>query len=673
MDPQALSQRLHGQIARYLSDFAGKAAPAVQVLPTELADNSTLQELIGELNKGTAHIHDLGRGYKLTPVGPPGTLLQYIVHRVNNIDSYDSPMTGQEMDDTFGAKYMANPRLSFHHLYTWLNKNPQLITEALACRDNLQKMVVRGIGMSVKEINGTPHVALLKGENNPMLGFPPVISPFTDLVYANYGAHQHPMWVPLLDLWYSYPIAPTYASGLNGHDNEWLISNHGPRYKAEMDDIKPSWVSNLDPEAFGLSKEEVADVFPPLVFDDIQPETLAVTADKIPMDQLIQLGLRGKMDEALFRAYRARGGNIETFGDLPFISANIAQALASHQMERGDMFIPALHNPNLTPGNLVNLILDPNFLPANDTGGEKGESHMKSVFRNPSFNDDVANEMLDVIVFAQFCPVPVPALHRYLLGNLGADDGLSWSPEAAIAQAFHPEVDDPKSTTTAFNNSMVSEQYLRAFDHYYSLHPDEDGSDFYTTMLTGARLSDTTIADLVETAQAGQSIAGLSPSDLKEVLISIAEQNPHLTPRSMLHLAKVGCEGLLKRETLPEGVQIALAEQVLDLDQASALAEVPDLSTQAAEALLHHIEDKSAVEEEDDVRWLARRIASKHTIPTMALEKFLSREGHELASKPFNEETDIILPPLQRGIVEGLQYRKLHEGVYKLLDVPVGA
>jgi hypothetical protein len=681
MDPHALANRLNGQIARYLADFTGKAAPAAQVLPTEHADDSTLRSLLFELDGGTAHIHDLGRGYKVLPSSPPGVLFQYIVHRANNLEGYDSFLTAQDLDDTFKIKSISNPRITLYHLYTWLSKNPQLFSEAIACRDNLQKMLLRGIGIPVKTINSTPHVALLKGENSPFMGFPPVISPCTDLVYANYGANQFPMWVPLLDLWYSYPLAPNYASGVHGHDNEWLISNKGPRYKAEMDDIKPSWVSDLDPETMSLSKEEVPDVLPPIVLDDIQPEALAATADKIPMDQLTQLGFRGKMDQTLFRAFLTRGGNVMTFANLPFISANIAQAIASHQMEENVASIPALHNPNLTPGNLVNLILDPNFIPVRDFGQEIFANRMKSIFKNPAFNEDVANELLDlliagnlwrhIVLFAQNCPAPVPAIHRFFLGALGGDDSLAWSPEAAIAQAFHPEVDDSKNVPTAFNNSQISEQYLRAFDHYYSLHPDEDGFTFYQTMLTGARLSERVVADLV----VGKTLAGIDDEEFSDLLNAIAEQNPHLSPRAMIHLIKDGCNGLLRRDSLPEGVQLAIVEQILDIDQAAALVEMPNLSAQAAEALLHRIEDKAALEEEEDVLWVARRLASRHDIPAMALEKFLSREGHEQAAKEFGEETEAmpLLSPLQHGIVEGLQYRRLHEESYKLLDVPVGA
>lgn len=685
MDSLVTASKLQGQVTSYLADFAGNAGAPREVLPAQHRDNPLLPELVGKLWDGSTHIHDLGRAYKHAPHSPPALFYKYLVHRVKNIDAYDSKDTGAKLDTDFFNEQAAGKAGAHHelvtprHLNEWMDANAHLPLEALNHRDNLQNMVTKGIGLNVKMINSEPHVAMTRGLNTPHVGPEHALSSFADLPHTGFGKHQHHMWIPVKDLWYAFPTTPPYPRGTHGHENEWLFTHGGERYQAEPEDIKTSWANELDPLHFRPEGDIVADDLPQLPYDTTPPDVIDASAADMTLDQLFVLHARGRMGLSAYQEYRRRGGALQAVADVPFVPNREATELALHQLELGDNAILALHNPNLTSGDLVNIVKHPNFIPEPDIDQAKFSSYLRSIARNPSFNSDVGDLLMEQIVdrdlhhhavlMAQHSPIPLKALHRYLLGALGAGDTVNWSPEFAIAKAFNDkDAPDPKKVPTAFNNSANTEQYLRALTYHYGQNTDDvdEASNVYHRMLTGARMSESTTSSLVDQFLAGKPLDGLSMEEYGELLEEVARFNPQLSPRAMLHFAKIeeGRTGLLQRGWLPEGVQLELADKVDSDTQVDLLVSRADLAPSAAESVLAHISDlNSQIVEEDDLRWIGRHLAGNYAIPMAVLEKYMTKEAKEIAARfTDDEEADPAilgnLSPLERGLLHGIFWRK---------------
>jgi hypothetical protein len=612
-------------------------------------------------------------------------LYKYIVHRVKNIDAYDSKDTGAKLDTDFFNEHAAGNAGSHHelvtprHLNEWLDQNAHLPLEVLNHRDNLQNMVTNGIGLNVKMINSEPHVAMTRGLNTPYVGPEHALSSFADLPHTGFGRHQHHMWIPVKDLWYGYPVTPPYPRGTHGHENEWLFTHGGERYQADPEDVRTSWAGELDPLHFRSEGDIVADDLPQLPYDTTPPDVIDANASNLTFDQLHVLHARDRMGPLAYKEYRQRGGAPQAIADVPHLPNREATELALHQLDLGDKTILALHNPNLTPGDLVNIVKHPNFIPERDVGQEKFSSYLRSITKNPSFTSDVGDFLMEQIVdrelhnhavlMAQNSPVPLKELHRYFLGALGGGDTVNWSPEFAIANSFNDkEAPDPKKVPTAFNNSAIAEQYLRALTRHFEQNPDDadDASNVYHRMLTGARISENTAASLTEQFLAGNPLEGTSMEEYGELLEEVARFNPHLSPRAMLHFARFeeGRMGLLRREWLPEGVQLELADKADNEMQIGLLVERADLAPSVADSIVSRISDLNGqITEEEDLRWIGRHLAGNNAIPMSTLEKHMTKEAKEIASKFMDEDEAPIsilggLSPFERGLLHGIFWRK---------------
>lgn len=701
MDPTVTASKLHGQVASYLADFAGKAGAPRGVLNAEHRDDDILNEGVDKLWSGQAHVHDLGKAYKYAPHGPPALLYKYIVHRVKNLDGYDSKDTAHNLDHDFFREHDAgtgdhHSRVTTHHLNEWLNLNPHLVAEALVHKDNLQSMVTRGIGLNLKMINSEPHVAMTRGLNTAHVGPEHALSSFADLPDTGFGRHQHRMWMPVKDLWYAFPTSPMSARGIHGHENEWLFTHSGERYRAEPSDVRGSWASLLEP--MGWPSEVTPDNVPDLPYDDISADALDANALHMPFDQLKTLHALGQLGPEAYKAYRVRGGSAAAVADSPYMKGNEARELAMHQMESGAMSNLALHNPNLTPGDLVNIVKHPDFIPEKDLEQLKFASYLRSITKNPSFNSDVASKLMErisdgdlhkhAVHLAHYTPVPIPGLHRYLLGALGAGDTVEWSPEFAIADAFNDtDEDNPTRTPTAFNNTQNTDRYLRALEHYYTQNPDDADSarNVYHKMLTGARMDEGLTASLVETHQAFKTLPGIDMEDASDLLEDVARFNEHLTERSMIHFAQIpeGRQGLLKRDWLPENVQLELADKIDDQNDVAMLIDRADLFPTTADSILRRAQGDETgpadqMAEDDDLRWIGRHVANNPAVPNEILERHMTLGAKKLASVAMDEDTAEpyllgTMTPLERGLLDGLWARKSNPTSHIVHPLPPGA
>jgi hypothetical protein len=686
MDSLVTASKLQNQVTSYLADFAGNAGAPKEVLPAKNRSPGVLSDLVDKLWDGEAHVHDLGRAYKHAPHHAPALLYKYLVHRVKNIDAYDSKDTGAKLDTDFFNEHAAGNAGSYHadvtprHLNEWLDLNAHLPLEVLNHRDNLQKMVTRGIGLNVKMINSEPHVAMTRGLNTFHVGPEHALSSFADLPDTGFGRHQHHMWIPIKDLWYGYPAAPPYPRGEHGHENEWLFTHGGERYQAEPDDVHTNWASELDPMQFRPEGDIVADDLPQLPYDTMESAELDGNVSEMTFDQLRVLHARNRMGQAAYQEYRQRGGAPQAIADVPHMPNREATELALHQLDLGDKNILALYNPNLTPGDLINIVQHPNFIPENDPGQEKFGSYLRGIAKNPSFSEDVANNVMTqisdkdlhnhAVLLARYSPVPVRALHRYFFGALGAGDTVPWSPEVAIAKAFNDEdAPNPTQIPTAFNNSAITDQYLLALINHFAKNPDDadDARNIYHRMLTGARISEGTTATLVENFFAGNPLEGTSMEEYGDLLEDVARFNPHLSPRAMIHLAKTeeGRDGLLSREWLPEGVQVELAGQADSDTQIELLAERADMTPLVADSIVASVKNPDHGIDDEGMLWVGKCLGGNLAIPMPILEKHMTKEAKDIAAAATNDdEADPLtlesLTPLERGLLHGI-FRRMED------------
>lgn len=225
--------------------------PSVDSDPYVHTKHSELTRQIGEaLHQGKATLGDLYRSHKHTPHSPPSLFLKYLVHRVNNLDKY-----GELADDLKDRAFLdlhqqgkaaeKNGHVEPHHLHTWLRKNPKLVSALVNHRNRLHAAILRGCGPKTRKINGEWHVALTRGLNSEFMGPEFTLASFSDKQDSGFGTRMHHAWVPLKDLWYSYAMGPKYPAGEHGHENEYLVSHTGTRFKANPEDVRENRFNSM--------------------------------------------------------------------------------------------------------------------------------------------------------------------------------------------------------------------------------------------------------------------------------------------------------------------------------------------------------------------------------------------------------------------------------------------
>jgi phosphoinositide 3-/4-kinase-like protein len=187
---------------------------------------------------------DLFRSYKHTPHQPASVFLKYLVHRINHLDEYEDPVRGVGLDVEFlkhhqkGDASRKNGHLAPQDFHVWMHTHPTMPEQLLVDKAKLHAELSRGVGLNIRDIAGTPHVALTRGLKSDIMDHEHALSSWSDLVNSGFGSYMHHAWVPLKDLWYSYQFGDEEAGGDAGHENEYLVSHTGPRFEAEPHDVK---------------------------------------------------------------------------------------------------------------------------------------------------------------------------------------------------------------------------------------------------------------------------------------------------------------------------------------------------------------------------------------------------------------------------------------------------
>jgi hypothetical protein len=664
MDPKKTSDQIHGQVATYLSDFAGQSEPHKDVLSGPRRDSEVLHAAMDKINSGECTVHDLARAYKHSPHSPPAVLMKYVAHRVNNLDGYNSSHKGHLLDHAFmasigsGGASVHNNEVSPRHLNHWLLTNPGLIESVLHNKQNLSNLAYKS-GLNIRKINGEPHVALTRGLNTPVMKPEMPLASFSDMNHSGFGMYQHHVWMPLKDLWYSFPASPNAAQGSFGHENEWVLSNSGQRYIAKNDDIKTSHFSavngHLDPELVALGGLE-----------DDTAATLISSGRLAPShaERLHELGLLGPKTLGVVSTQ----GVPPIFANHSAVHPDIALAQAMKLSddwaeENSTHALIALNNPNLTAKDLSTVATSPTFPVANKNLRTRA---LTAIASHPSFNEAVGADLVAdsrsdpqnmLPIIARNAQVPCLALHRALIEGLDAGETCPYSPAKTVASCFTTSSTNGfpvGATPQAFNNTRNSERYLRALADYFGKYGDEleSPSDVYTTMLSGARLDDTTLNVLVDLSKNNQPLSGLTPQQHAEVFAEMARWNPTLTPRQLLKLSELPecAEELLNRDgLLLSPVQVNIAKTANDAASAK-LALREDLSVEAADVLLKKLSTGG-----NGVIFKVASIARNPRIPIFTIEKHVNHESsaefanavaHGLSERAKEAGIDLPEPPV---------------------------
>jgi hypothetical protein len=642
MDPKKTAEQIQGQTSSYLSDFAGQSAPHRDVLSGIRRNSATLNETMDKIHSGTCTVHDLAKAHKTSPASPPAVLLKYLAHRVNNVESYHSTQTGHTLDHDFMASVQEGPALQHNsevtprHLNEWMLTNPQLLEGALTHKAKIASLASMS-GMNVRKINGEPYVAMTRGLNYAAMKNDKPLSSFSDSEDSGAGTTQHHVWMPLSDLWYSFPMSPPSSRGTRGHEGEWLFSNKAQRYLARAQDIKPSYFSSsptdLDPDFVAIGGLE----------DDVASEL--VSGGRVEMDQiknLHNLGLLGP--KTLVAAHKMFGHLPPTFANHPAIPRNIAagHALTLDGAKPVDDLVNshallAMSNPNLQPEDLKTIISSPKFptLAGIVDYSLVGKAIIK-IASHPSFNDGVCSDLVENLkrspsylmpqfflpLIAKNAQEPSMALHRVLIAGLDARGACPYAPAATVAACFANG-----GAPLAFNNTKNSERYLRALADYFKDQGEnaEDPYQTYSAMLSGARMDDTTLQTLVDLSRSGRPLAGTTQGQHDRILADVAESNIHLTPRQLTILSGLpGCaDALLHRSNfLPAAVQVNLMTH-LKTHEVNQLASRPELSLGAAELILKRASTLSG----ESLHLATVQVAQNPHIPVAVIEKFVNHES----------------------------------------------
>jgi hypothetical protein len=189
--------------------------------------------------------------YKHNPHHRNSGVLKYLIHRVENIDSYRTPDGAKAADADFLKRrqqamklahvhgYDAESQHDIHYLHNLVFKAPHLIDGLLKHQEKLhnylknrQEKAKTGLAIdrTIKNINGEPHVALFRGLKNGERKPDPLISSYSDTKQSLGGRVEkhHAHWVPLKNVWYSYDLGPSEAHPSHRFpaQDEYIVSPH---------------------------------------------------------------------------------------------------------------------------------------------------------------------------------------------------------------------------------------------------------------------------------------------------------------------------------------------------------------------------------------------------------------------------------------------------------------
>ena len=171
--------------------------------------------------------------------------LKYLVHRIENHDTYASASRDQQwgMYEAFLAHHQQgkaaekNGEIRVVDLHTFLLNNPHLIRQIKTHRRKLHDVIREQTPWAIKTINGEEHVALTRGLDTETPSKDHSLASYADVLNTGFGEHMRHRWVPLKHVWYSYDAGNLSATSWEfGNENEFLVSPHEEK-KAEASDI----------------------------------------------------------------------------------------------------------------------------------------------------------------------------------------------------------------------------------------------------------------------------------------------------------------------------------------------------------------------------------------------------------------------------------------------------
>jgi hypothetical protein len=587
------------------------------------------------------------------------------------------------MDEEFfreqgaGSAREQHCQVTARHLNHWLSINSNLVSEALAHRDELHGAILRDIGLNVRKINSEPHVAMTRGLWSNQMKGEMALSSFGDVEDTGFGGYQHHVWMPLKDLWYGFPAAPRGTQGNHGHENEWLFSNSASRYQARDIDVTPSIFQSAFPGEIAIHNADLSRD------DDI---ARGIAEGRLTKEHAITLSGLGKLGPLSLQAALAQGLDKNSVIADRLIPREVAlQTYHSLLGPSNTKWADALSNPNLNEEDLGNAMASfphlegyhPQFL----------TKAVSTVAAHPSATEKVLSQLVDYSLqaghagtllpsIAKSAKIPSMALHRALIEGL--DTHATWMPSKTIARCFglsDLQIGSAKKAATqiptAFNNSQNSERYLRALASYFKDDTDEPmAKSAYHSLLCGGRINDTTMGALLDIHQGEQNLPGVTPAQHRELLGEMARFNPHLSNRQLIRLSNFaeGAEGLVNRSgTMPVAIQQAIAENA-DFAESGAgagntrwphvvinLATRSELAPSVADTLLKRL---STSTDRYTPSLAAFSIAANPLVPTEIVLKHVQ-------SRDPQEQT-----PFEKRLIEGLKQRGSYE--HMILPVPVG-
>lgn len=237
-DREHLDKKINKKIQKGIKDDALSSLPDVN-------DNNTIEESFefGQDKKNPISASTLLRHYKHSPHHPASLALKYIVHRLENADSYKDPVKSKKLDSDFmklhqqGKAVEKNGHIGIEDLHSFTKKHgKKLMGQLLWHKKKLHDTIKNASPWAVKEINGEPHVALTRGLNTRQPGKEHALASYGDVKHTGFGDVMHHRWVPLKNVWYSYDAGhESSTSPKYGNENEFLVSPHKIRSAQEKD------------------------------------------------------------------------------------------------------------------------------------------------------------------------------------------------------------------------------------------------------------------------------------------------------------------------------------------------------------------------------------------------------------------------------------------------------
>lgn len=588
---QQIKSQVDGQLDKQRQEGSFRQHPNFGRL-LKPGSSEVLMKIHENLHDGKARVGDLMRAVKHDSDSPPALLAKYIVYRVNNLEKY-----GTYKDNTYDDHFLKNHRahsndhVEASDLHQWLSKNPQLISGMIKHQDMLHNWIRRGVGLNVKKNEGKEYVALTRGLSDSYQEDKHSLAPFSDQQDSGFGNVQHSIWVPLDDVWFAYPAAPEWIRGPLGHQNEFLVSNSGRRFKGRPTDVYSSRFGEVPPEYLsvdGKSKKGSTEELMEPIFDDalhnhlIQnpwaKEYFAKHPDRIKT-------------EAMFSAAKGHG-----MLDSKFVSREEAK---SSILTIGDKVegVEALGNPNLTPQDLIELIDKNNVLDGNA---------LDHIVSNPQYNEHVATSLvikaakgdsLDEVVAKVLSNKHAPEKVGRMLVD-GLLNGKEWASEAVFGiegNGMNPQMGD-----------NVINAVLRARTELPGLWNGVDIAPLFAHL----PLTDLTFKHLVDaekkTIPEGQIVfydgsEGEMEQDVASKCLYMAGRyNQFVDPRSaaLLSQSPSALQGMVEREEwLPRTAQEVIVSQAPN-ESWAGLAKRRDLLPDVIKSMLEKIRQNEPTKNE---------------------------------------------------------------------------